>query len=383
MSDFLENVVIGGGLAGSMVATRLATTGCEVVLFEKRREPHHKVCGEFLSAEAVEYLQQIEIDPRDFGAHPIQLLRLHSGAKSVETPLPFVALSLSRFTLDEALLERAESAGCRVQRGVFVEKLSRQTDGFTIDLRGGETIHAKHVFLATGKHDLPEQPRGGGSHHDLVGFKMHWQLTERVMDSVRHTMELFLFHQGYGGITLIERAAANLCFVVRQRRLRELGGWPELLKAIREEVPAMDSILQGAVQCWPKPLAISPIPYGYLARSSDGIWRVGDQAAVIPSFTGDGMSIALHSGHLAAEMYLRGRTPDEHLARLSGQLRPAMRFATNLSRAMVTGAGRTFAPFCLSLAPGLMSWIAEQTRIPARALNATRIANQRSAATAS
>ncbi len=35
------------------------------------------------------------------------------------------------------------------------------------------------------------------------------------------------------------------------------------------------------------------------------MWALGDQAAVIPSFTGDGMSIALHSGCLAAAMYLQ------------------------------------------------------------------------------
>ena len=48
--------MIGGGLAGSMVAMRLASAGREVVLLEKEREAHHKVCGEFLSREAIHYL---------------------------------------------------------------------------------------------------------------------------------------------------------------------------------------------------------------------------------------------------------------------------------------------------------------------------------------
>jgi len=54
----IENLVIGGGPAGSMLALRLAGSGREVRLLEKEREPHHKVCGEFLSAEAVEYLRR-------------------------------------------------------------------------------------------------------------------------------------------------------------------------------------------------------------------------------------------------------------------------------------------------------------------------------------
>jgi len=98
---------------------------------------------------------------------------------------------------------------------------------------------------------------------------------------------------------------------------------------------------------------------------------VGDQAAVIPSFTGDGMSIALHSADLASQMFLSGRSPDEYLGRLHDDLRAGMRFATALSRMMVTATGRLLAPAALSLAPGTIHWIAEQTRIPARVLPKT------------
>jgi len=374
MRNSTDHVVIGGGLAGSMLALRLATAGREVVLLEKQREPDHKVCGEFLSAEAIAYLQRAGLDPRELGARRIDRVRLHSRSKSVLAPLPFAALSVSRRLLDQALLEKAEAAGCEVRRGAFVERLLRNRNGFSIQLRDGQAVSATTAFLATGKHDLAELPRSKGSHPDLVGFKMHWQLGPAQLRSIRNSMELFLFRDGYGGLALVEDDIANLCFVVRQRRVRELGGWFGLLHAIREEVPAMDSILEGASQCWNRPLAISPIPYGYLAESADGIWRVGDQAAVIPSFTGDGMSIALHSAELAAEMYLAGKAPDEHLACLQGHLRSGMRFAAALSRMMVTPTGRLLAPLVLSIAPGAMSWIATKTRIPDCAMSTAQIA---------
>jgi flavin-dependent dehydrogenase len=365
-----------------MLATRLAAAGCEVVLLEKRREPHHKVCGEFLSAEAIEYLGSVGIDPHALGAHPIKTVQLHVRRKSIRASLPFAALSLSRLVLDEALLQRAKAAGCKVQKGVLVERLLNRGDSFSIHLRGGQIIHTNNVFLSTGKHDVAEQPRGQGSHRGLVGFKMHWKLTPEAMDAVRHSMELFLFRNGYGGFALIENNIANLCFVIHQHRVRALGGWSELLSAICDEVPALEQILCGATQCWPKPLAISPIPYGYFSDKAAGIWRIGDQAAVIPSFTGDGMSIALHSAGLASEMYLAGRTPDDYLACLRGQLRSGMRFASMFSRIMVTSAGRMLAPCCLSVAPGMMGWIAAQTRIPDGALNTTRIPARHSPAPA-
>ena len=39
------HLVIGGGLAGSMVAVRLAAAGREITLLERERTSHHKVCG--------------------------------------------------------------------------------------------------------------------------------------------------------------------------------------------------------------------------------------------------------------------------------------------------------------------------------------------------
>ena len=107
----VENLVIGGGLAGSMVALKLAAAGREVVLLEKEREAHHKVCGEFLSTEAIHYLRQARIEPLDLGAHAIQRVRLHSGTRNVGARLPFTALSLSRRILDDALLVKAQEVG--------------------------------------------------------------------------------------------------------------------------------------------------------------------------------------------------------------------------------------------------------------------------------
>lgn len=369
MNDFIDHVIIGGGLAGSMLGLRLALAGRQVVLLEKQRGPHDKVCGEFLSAEAIGYLQRAGIDPLELGAREISRIKLHAGRNSVQTPLPFGALSLSRRILDETLMAKAAAAGCQIHRGAFVEKLIGTAGGFSVSLRTGGAIHTRNVFLATGKHDLAASPRPPGVHHGLVGFKMHWRLAPKSNDVLRHAMELFLFRGGYGGLALVENDVANLCFVIDERRMRKLGGWPELLRAVRKECAAIDRILLKGEPCWPKPLAISQIPYGYIAKASGGIWRVGDQAAVIPSFTGDGMSIALHSAELASEMFLSGRTPNEYLARLHDHLRTGMRIATFLSRAMVTSAGRLLAPAVLSLAPETLSWIAGRTRIPDRALN--------------
>jgi flavin-dependent dehydrogenase len=114
-----DHLIIGGGLAGSMLGLRLADAGKEVTLLEKESGPHHKVCGEFLSREAVDYLRGAGIDPLALGAASLRIVRLAAGRTVVEAELPFPALSLSRRVLDEALLTRAEQSGCHVLRGAY------------------------------------------------------------------------------------------------------------------------------------------------------------------------------------------------------------------------------------------------------------------------
>jgi len=57
-----EVVVIGGGLAGSAAAIVLGRAGSDVVLLERESQPQHKVCGEFLSREALKYLELLGLE---------------------------------------------------------------------------------------------------------------------------------------------------------------------------------------------------------------------------------------------------------------------------------------------------------------------------------
>lgn len=365
---WVDNLVIGGGPAGAMAAIKLAEAGRQVTLVEKESGPHDKVCGEFLSQEATRYLTGVSVFPADLGAQPISAVRLYSGSRFAEAALPFPALSLSRRVLDAALLARAATAGCEVLRGAAVDRLTLDEAGWRANLSTGTCVPAQSVFLASGKHDLHGWNRPRGAQSDLVGFKIHWRLSRAQIGGLRESIELFLFRGGYGGMLQIENETANLCLVVGRSKLRQHGNWSALLATILSENRHLRRRLTGAEALHARPLAISPIPYGYLARPLDDLWRIGDQAAVIPSFTGDGISIALHSASLAAQMHLLGSRPREYIKSLHEQLRQPMRLATCLSRAMVTAPGRVAAPAVLSLVPGAMRFIAAATRVPRSAL---------------
>lgn len=78
-----------------MFALTLARAGRDVTLLEKSKEPHDKVCGEFLSREALVHLQRVGLDVRARGAVPIQHMRLVTPWFQQQSRLPFGAWSLS------------------------------------------------------------------------------------------------------------------------------------------------------------------------------------------------------------------------------------------------------------------------------------------------
>ena len=363
---------MGGGPAGAALAIQLARQGRAVEILEQSACAHHKVCGEFLSLEASAYLDRLGVDLAGLGAAAIHGVRLAARQAIAACELPFPALSLSRRTLDEALLSLASRAGAAVLRGRRVERLQRGATAWSALLAGGETRHAPTVFLATGKHDLAGHRRPAGKQNGLVAFKMYFCLAPAQQSALRGWVELFLFPGGYAGLQLVEEDQANLCLLVRRSALQPGGNaWSALLERMCAFSAPLAERLDGAQPLWPRPLAISSLPYGMLLSNTEpGLWLLGDQAAVIPSFSGDGISIALHSAHLAAEVYARGGSSAEFARRLHAQLHSSVRLATALSRLMIAVPGLAGA---LRAWPGIVGHCASHTRVPRCALPAETI----------
>jgi flavin-dependent dehydrogenase len=365
-----EIVVIGGGLAGGSVACTLAQAGRPILMIERDPEPRHKVCGEFLSIEAQAYLAHLGIDLDSLGASRISVLRLIYGRNTAEVDLPFVARGLSRKILDEALLQQASLAGTRIVRGSSVRSFSSYEERIRVEAGSLGEVHSDTLFLATGKHDLrgaKRQPTG--SIGDLIGFKMHYSLAEAQRCALEGAIEVLLFTGGYAGLQLIEDGVANLCLVVSQKQFEHVGkNWTSLLDHIAQECPLLGERLQGAVPLFDRPLSIFQIPYGFLHTPNpdepQNLFRLGDQAGVIPSFTGDGMSIALHSGCLAAATFLaHGHASTMFHRRIQADIRRQVGLASGMNKVIRQAAGRT-ALFHLCRAwPSVMRHVAALTRV--------------------
>jgi flavin-dependent dehydrogenase len=361
-------VVIGGGPAGSTAAITLARAWCPVTLLERHAGPADKVCGDFLSAEATAAIKSLGVDPVALGAAPISAIRLVHGTRTATARLPFAALGLTRRALDEALLLQAQRSGATVLRGRTVRRIERGNGSLRLDCGPNGPIDTTTAFLATGKHALRGTlSLGPGS--GLVGLKMYFALAETQLAALRDTIELVLFPGGYAGLQLVEADRAVLCLLVPGERLRAARGrWHSLLDQLVTQCPHLADRLSGARPLLDRPLAIAGLPYGHIHRRPDlpGLFRLGDQAAVIPSFTGDGVALALASGCLAARTWLgAGHAEAPYRDAWVRQLTPQMRLASLIHAAARSPALQGWLVRTCAMWPAAMRWAAARTRLRA------------------
>lgn len=358
-------LILGGGVAGCAASIALARKGRNVTLIERELSPRHKVCGEFLSGEALEDLRALGIDVATLGAEPIDYVRLAAARRAAEAPLPFPAASLTRKALDTALIAEAVAAGVRVERGRSVQSLSRGTANlWQATLDDGTTYEAPTAFLATGKHDMRGHSRPKDPHR-WVAFKMYYRLSAAQTADLAGASELTLYSGGYGGIQPVEDGITNFCCVVQRRYFASAGlRWEGLLAKMQQDCPHLAMRLDGAEPLLDKPITITHIPYGYIRRTTeDGLYCIGDQAAVIPSFTGDGISIALHTARRATAAYLAAEPATVFQPKLRSALLPQMRLAEVAADGLNNALARAVLPFCLRVWPGAMRVTARLTRV--------------------
>jgi len=362
-----EVLIVGGGLAGAAAAAALGREKVPVRVLEREKGPCEKICGEFLSIEAQAHLAALGIDAADLGASSISHVRLVCGKRSAEARLPFVALGLSRRRLDEALLAKAQSLGAQIERGVAV----RQRDGGLETSRGA--LEGGRILLASGKHDVRGARRDAAAVRlsGMLGFKSHFRLAARQAQALEGFVEIILLRGGYAGLQMVEDGRANLCLVVRRAVFDTAGRtWTGLFDRLMGE-PHLNERLSEGEQLFSRPLTIADIPYGFTHHrkgEASGLYRLGDQSAVIPSFCGNGMAIALHSARLAANAVLAGADAGAYHARLRRDVGGQIRLAAWLQQRTETWPGGPMSVGLLSLAPGLIARLVDWTRLSSAVL---------------
>jgi flavin-dependent dehydrogenase len=352
-------LIIGGGPAGSAAAIAMARAGRDVTLIERSASATDKVCGDFVSAEAITAMTDCGLDLSALAPAPIRHVRLIHGGRMATARLPFPALGLTRRALDEALLRHAEDCGTTVLRGHYVRGLDPNGSSLGIRCASLGPLEAKAVFLATGKHNLRGIPRTARS-SGLLGLKMYYTLAPGQSAALRGHVELVLFPGGYAGLQPVEGGRAVLCALLPVGRLNSL-------EALVRDCPHLASRLAGAQPLLDRPLAIAGLPFGYvhagLPDEPPGLFRLGDQAAVIASLTGDGVALALASGTLAARTWLGGGNAANYHRLHAARLLRQMRRAQSIHQICLRPGAQPWVVTVCRLWPTAMQFAANWTRL--------------------
>jgi len=89
--------IAGGGLAGLALSIQCAQAGYRTVLFEKEKYPFHKVCGEYISFESWNFLEELGVPLSQMNLPVIRrvLVTAPNGKKLVKS-LPLGGFGISR-----------------------------------------------------------------------------------------------------------------------------------------------------------------------------------------------------------------------------------------------------------------------------------------------
>jgi menaquinone-9 beta-reductase len=317
--------IIGGGLAGLSLGIALRRRDVPVRIAEASNYPRHRVCGEFISGIADEDLDALGIRAHFSGACRHRTTGWFDGGRLLlRRELPAPAFGISRHFLDRALANEFTALG---------GELHCQTR----EDRAGEGI-VSAIGRARG-----ESP--------WIGLKAHYEGLPLSAD-----LEVHLQNGGYVGLTRVENGRVNVCGLFHRPPARD----PQrnaLEGAVRKAgLPQLAERLHAARIIPDSLKGVSHFSFGWQRESDESGVRIGDRAAMIPPFTGNGMAMAFQSALAAVEPLARW-SDGEKWSEMANEIREGSRrlfssrlaWAYALQSVLMRRWGRRIARLLLSL----------------------------------
>jgi len=359
-SSTFDLAVIGAGPAGSATAITAARLGAKVVLVEAGQFPRHKVCGEYVSAESLHIVHDLLRDTpeaeRVLAAAPvIGETRLWFRGRCVRAAIDPPGISIPRYDLDCLLWRAAQRAGVCAFDNCEVGSVEGQGPFYIATQHS--IVTATAVVIAAGRWSKFTPSVAVPSGPKWLGIKAHFREARPQLST-----GLYFFEGGYCGVQPVGENLVNACVMVRSDAATTL-----------PQVFALDATLANRVQTWQpatNPVATAPLIYREPMPVSGSFLLVGDAAAFIDPFVGDGISIALRTGAVAAgglQAFLQGSMSlaaavEAYRVNYRNQFAAPIVTASRIRRLLFWPRPLQIAVFELLRTPGVLPYFIGKTR---------------------
>ena len=311
--------IIGGGLAGLCLSIQLAKQKHQVILFEREQYPFHKVCGEYVSLESWDFLEQLGLPLHNMNLPIIKKLIVTAPAGALlQECLPLGGFGISRYKIDNELKDIAKQQGVLVIENCKAEEVVFTNDIFKLQTSAGE-FKSKICCAGFGKRSNLDVKwkrsfiqKTNSKLNNFIAVKYHIQ-TSFATD----TIALHNFKNGYCGISKIEDDRYCLCYLTNAANLKKNGNSIDAMeKNILSRNPHLKNIFEHSTRLYKQPLSISQISFDQKNQVENNILMIGDAAGMITPLCGNGMSMAMHGSKIAAELineFLKGNISRQKL----------------------------------------------------------------------
>jgi menaquinone-9 beta-reductase len=281
----------------------------KVAIIEKKTFPREVLCGEFLSSEVISAIKEFGLYDEFLSLHPNKVTQFRFIPENgVETShaLGFEAYALKRSRLDQLLLNAAKESGTVVFQPAEVISMQPNHDLYEIRCKTPSDdlfLFAHTVIAAYGKQNILDKSlnRVFASYRSgYNGVKYHIN-NILLNETAGNEIQLFTANGIYCGMNRVSENETTLCFLFdrnvnqqapknalivllqRNRKFRSLFACDPLTELRRLPVFGTGNIY-----------------FGRRAAVENGIFMIGDAAAVIAPLAGDGIGMAMESGKLIA-----------------------------------------------------------------------------------
>ncbi|HXB10101.1 MAG TPA: FAD-dependent monooxygenase [Puia sp.] len=365
-------IIAGGGLAGLGLSIQLARAGYQVALFEKETYPYHKVCGEYVSLESWNFLEELGLPLSDWNLPIIRTLLMSApNGRSLERELPLGGFGISRYRLDAALADIARSSGVEVHESTRVTDIVFERDVFTVRTSKG-TFAARVACGAYGKRSNLDVRwkrafirKRSTRLNNYIGVKYHVRANLPPDQIALHH-----FPNGYCGISRIEDDRYCLCYMTTAANLQASGNSIADMEAtILRQNPYLNELFASTMSLYQQPVTIAQISFEKKTQVEDHVLLIGDAAGMVPPLSGNGMSMALHGSKIAftcIDDFLRGeiaryQLEQEWIDRWNRQFGRRMWMGRFLQRWFGTVRRTNLLLYSLKPFPRLVSFLISQT----------------------